>query len=155
MSETTKKTVRKLVTLTRDLARRVEEYRKSSGAASESDALKALIQDGLRLREKPADLFERCEMTTLFGENLGELFLLVADHPQVYSVVSDTDFVTVNLRIPQDKPDQRFRFSKADSSWEWQEALGGNYNDGWRVIRPGPEPAKKRSSPPGDDDIPF
>jgi hypothetical protein len=153
MAQIPKKSIRKLVTLPPDLAERVEKFRAVSGASSESDALKLLIEAGLKLRDRPADLFQRCETSTLSGQSIGEIIgLVTSDHPLVERTVVDTDSLDVYLRAPADARTERFHFSRARRIWAW-EYQTGNYDE-WAPVVP---PKPKRISEGGDldDDIPF
>ncbi len=91
MAKIPKKSIRKLVTLPPDLAERVEKFRETAGALPGLDALKILIEDGLRMRDTQEDLFRRCETLTASGQNIGDtdLNLVTADHPLVERTVVD------------------------------------------------------------------
>jgi hypothetical protein len=136
--------VRKLVTLPADLADRVEEFRQTIGASSESDALKTLIEDGLKFRDRPADLLKRFETLVQNNQSIGDIVnLLASEHPLVENTFLDNDSLIVNLKIAADSVDQRFRFSRLDRKWHW-EIKTGRYDHDW-----GPRDADL------DDEIPF
>ena len=149
MPEKSRKSVRKLVTLPADLAERVESFRASRGASSESDALKALIEDGLKMRDKPEDLFQRCETSTLGGQSIGDIINLVtSDHPLVHSTVLDDESLIVYLRHETDARVERFRFSRSRRTWTWEwEDQNGN----WRPV----EREQSGKDQNLDDEIPF
>jgi hypothetical protein len=147
MDPVTKKNLRKLVTLTPDLVDRVEKFRQSAGATSESEALKTLIEDGLRLRDKPADLFERCKSLT----SISAIADLTADHPLVFSTNVDADDVCIYLKGPADAADERFRFSRNARAWKWEIRSNG-YDNHWSEIN---KPAVVGRSDDLDDEIPF
>lgn len=154
MMTTPKKPIRKLVTLPPDLADRVEKFREYSNASSESDALKTLIEDGLKLRDRPEDLFRRCETSTAAGQSLGEIINLVtSDHPLVERTVLDNEALIVDLKTPADAASERFRFSRAQKTWFW-EVSRGDYDDAWTAVEPLQPDSSKRASVL-DDDIPF
>jgi hypothetical protein len=159
------KTIRKLVTLPPELAERVEKYRLSSAAASESDALKALIEDGLKLKDSPLDLIKRFESATKNGQHIGEIVNgLAIDHPLVQSTYLDSNEALITLKTPSDAPSQRFRFSRSQRTWRWDRAVGYGHDDNWEEIpidppAPSPKPAAGYGSAGKasdlDDDIPF
>jgi hypothetical protein len=160
MARSLQKSVRKLVTLSPELAERVEKYRASSGAASESDALKALIEDGLKLKDRSSDLFERFESATAKGQSIGEIInLLAADHPLVYSTFLSHDTLNIHLKMEQDQLEERFSFDRMEKKWTWERRIDGYGDDRWETIRP-KAVAKYDDSYMGttkslDDEIPF
>jgi hypothetical protein len=158
------KTIRKLVTLPPELAERVEKYRLVSAAASESDALKTLIEDGLKLKDTPRDLIKRFESAMKNGQSVTEIVvMLAADHPLVESTYLDSSELLVNLKTPSDAPAQRFHYSRSLRRWRWQTMVNPGYgDDGWSEISidpPASVPLKKTATASGggdlDDDIPF
>lgn len=161
IAETPKKSSRKLVTLPPDLAERVERFRETSGATSESDALKMLIEDGLKLHDTAEDLFQRCETSTANRQGLAEIMNLVtADHPLVDRTILDSEALLVILKTGSDEPAERFRYSRSRRDWEWQIQHGGFSDDNWEVYRPQrtsakPSPMAKPGGGDLDDDIPF
>lgn len=164
MSSTPKKSVRKLVTLPLDVAVRVDRYRATAGAASESEALKILIEAGLKIYDTQDDLFNRCVESTTTGQPLGDLITrTVADHPLVVSAVMNQEELTIHLRVPTDDPPEEFVFKRNGKIWEWRVHDARDY-DRWSVHKKWPAPAKQSSNSAAsadkggsdlDDDIPF
>jgi hypothetical protein len=152
-----RKSVRKLVTLSPDLADRVEKFREAFGASSESDALKVLIEDGLKMRDRREDLFERLENATQNGQSLGEIInFLATDHPLVLNTVLNSDELIINLKTAGDEPDEKFWFSRFHKKWDWLKRVGNNYDDQWEPVKPPPQRAGGRKPINDlDDDIPF
>jgi len=164
-----KKNLRKLVTLSPELIERIEKFQRESGASSESEALKTLIEDGLKMRDTPYDLFRRCESATNSGQRLGDIVdRLVSDHPLVESSVVNSDGLSVYIKTDADEADQRFHYSRARRVWKWEQRVTGYGNDGWEAIDPidpnEPPRASSSSKPSGrgrtpvndlDDEIPF
>jgi hypothetical protein len=153
MAQIPRKSVRKLITLPPDLAERVEKFRETSGASSESEALKALVEAGLKLRDRPEDLFQRCETSTSGGQSIGEIINLVTtDHPLVESTVTDKEALTVYLKKPESEaPRERFRYSRSQGNWKWEWE---REYDQWMPVE---RPKQAKAKPGGDldDDIPF
>ena len=154
MSQRLKKTVRKLVTLSLDTAERVESYRERTGAASESDALRALVEGGLSRFDTPDDLFARCQKATASGQSVGDVIMSVtADHPLVRSTSVEGGSSDYN------EPEIRFRFRRDQGLWSRQKH--GQQDDDWVTIPPkveppgGGRPAAPRGGKDLDDDIPF
>jgi hypothetical protein len=158
MARLPKKSVRKLVTLPQELAERVDQFREAIGAASESDALKALIEDGLKMRDRPNDLFLRFEAATKTGRNLGEIInLLASDHPLVESTYLDSEKLIINLKTGSDA-DERFCYSRLHQTWDWEQRTGNGFGDeDWGSIKPQPPRPTRGRTPVNDldDDIPF
>jgi hypothetical protein len=155
MTKSQKKSIRKLVTLSVELAERVEKFRDSVGAASESDALKALIEDGLKLRDRAEDLFTRFENATLNGQSIGEIInLLASDHPLVASTFLNTDSLIIYLKTEANSECQRFSYSREAHTWDWERQIGDYNQDRWESIAPR---TSKIRTPVNDldDDIPF
>ena len=154
-----KRSIRKLVTLPPDLAERVEHFRQTSGASSESDALKVLIEDGLKMRDKPEDLFRRCETASTSGQSIGDIInLLTSDHPLVESTVLDSESLTVYLKA-MDGPSERFRYSRSRREWHWERH--GDY-DNWNAVSRETSQSQHgfggggfAPGPDLDDEIPF
>src|SRR4051794_25879618 len=120
MARSQSKSVRKLVTLSAELAERVDKYREATSAASESGALKALIEDGLKLHDRPADLFERCKTATAKGQSLGDIInLLAADHPLVHSTYIHPETVVINLK-EDGSYEERFVYGRLNKTWDWE-----------------------------------
>jgi hypothetical protein len=156
MARVTSKSARKLVTLPAELAERVEKFRESSGAASESDALKTLIEDGLKLRDRSSDLFARFESATQKGQNIGEIInLFAADHPLVHSTYLNQETLTVYLKVEQDQQEERFTFDRLTKGWDWQRRVGTYGDDQWESIKPGSLPKRRPKTTDLDDEIPF
>lgn len=154
MPTTGRKSVRKLVTLSAELSERVEKFRAAFGATSESDALKMLIEDGLKSRDRREDLFERLKNATESGQNLGDVInFLATDHPLVESTFLTSDELSVNLKTSTDESDQQFRFSRHHKEWDWLERIGDGYDDKWRSVKRRKDQNKSTSDL--DDDIPF
>lgn len=157
------KSVRRLVTLSPELAERVDKFRESTGTSSESEALKMLIEAGLKLRDRREDLFERCQNSTARGQSIGDVVnLLTSDHPLVASTVVDLESLIVNLKTAQGEPDERFRYSRSKHQWAWETNTGSfnNYDDNWQPIpKAGPRSSTQKAAPKTgsglDDDIPF
>jgi hypothetical protein len=155
MAQLQKKSIRKLVTLSAELAERVDKFREDIGAASESDALKALIEHGLKLRDKPEDLFDRFTNAAENGQTIGEIInLLASDHPLVKSTVLNSEALIIYLKIEPNAEAERFYFARDSRSWSWEKQVGDWNNEQWEVLRPKQPP---RSKPVNDldDDIPF
>ncbi|WP_428246043.1 hypothetical protein [Ferrovibrio sp.] len=153
MAVTLKKTVRKLVTLPADLAERVEDFRITRGISTESDALKVLIEDGLKTKDKPSDLFKRCQTATARGQSVGDIInFLTADHPLITSTTIDADYLYIYLGDKEEQQ-ERFLFNKSSKKWVWQEYQYGE----WRNMVPlSSEGAKLRTKREDlDEDIPF
>jgi hypothetical protein len=156
MAQSQKKSVRKLVTLSTELADRVDKFRVDIGAASESDALKALIEHGLKLRDKPEDLFGRFENATENGQTIGEIInLLASDHPLVLSTLLNSESLIINLKAEPNAEAERFCFSRENRKWVWERQVGDWNNDQWEVIRPKQPPRSRTPVNDLDDDIPF
>ena len=157
MAPIPKKTVRKLVTLPLELAERVEKFRQSSGASSESDALKALVEDGLKLRDTRDDLFERCEAASANGQSIGDIINLVtSDHPLVESTTLDGESLLVNLTTESDEAAQRFRYARSTRKWLWEWRKYEYSEFVWVELkkdRSGKRSTKNSST--DDDEIPF
>ena len=165
MAQIPKKSVRRLVTLPPDLAERVEKFRETSGATSESDALKVLIEDGLKRRDTPEDIFQRCETATASGQSIGDIINLVtSDHPLIEQTVLDAEALMIFLRVDSSSPPERFRYSRFQRKWYW-ERKEGNYSDSWSNVRRisqssygggyGSGGDFMPSGPDLDDEIPF
>lgn len=154
MAQPQRRGVRKLVTLPPDLAERVESFRATSGATSESDALKMLIEDGLKLRDTPADLIRRCRTATEKGQSIGDIInLMTSDHPLVQSTTVDGEGLAIYLRLPSNEDSQRFFFSRNRRVWSWEHQI---YNGEWELVEwEKPKPAAKSASKDLDDEIPF
>jgi len=149
-----KKSIRKLVTLSAELAERVDKFREDVGAASESDALKALIEHGLKLRDKPEDLFKRFENATENGQTIGEIInLLASDHPLVQSTFLNSEALIIYLKTEPNAEAERFYFSRESRNWVWEKQFD-DHRDEWEVFRP-KQPPKKTPVNDLDDDIPF
>lgn len=149
-----KRSIRKLVSLPPDLAERVEQFRESSRATSESEALKLLIEAGLKMRDKPEDLFRRCKTATESGQSIGDIInLMTSDHPLVDSTVLDGEALIVNLKTESDTPRERFRYSRSRHTWEWEIMRNQGYEEYWEPIKRGPE--KRGAGVDLDDEIPF
>jgi len=152
------KPIRKLVTLPPDLADRFEKFRTSIGTPSESEALKTLIEDGLKMRDTPEDLLERCEMLTSRGRSIGDIINLVTkDHPLVQSSVLDQESLIVYLKQSDSEAAQeRLRLLRNQSVWRWEAQTG--YNGDWEKIKQPKVSALIEKSCPEtdlDDKIPF
>lgn len=92
-------TVRKNVSLPRDLAERIERFRTSRGLTAESDALRRLIEIGLGSIDGPEDLADRCYSATANGNGVGYVVSnILDDHPLVVRVNMDNEFVTAELK---------------------------------------------------------
>lgn len=153
MARSQSKSIRKLVSLSPELAERVEKFRESVGASSESDALKILIEDGLKMRDRREDLFERLKNATSKGQNLAEVInFLAADHPLVKSTTLDANELTIYLNTASDEDSQKFSYSRYQKEWQWLRNTGGF--DDWEPIKPPPQ-RKRTSREELDDDIPF
>ena len=167
MAITVKKTVRKLVTLSLETAERAEQFRIRTGATSESDALKALIESGLQRFDTREILFARCEAATVAGQSIGDIITLVlADHPLILRTTLDSGSLCAFLaeEDPNDS-NNRFRYDRRLKKWFWE------YEDVFKDNEWAEVPRKKASpsSPTGgggrpaarggkaelDDDIPF
>jgi hypothetical protein len=159
MAETHQKSIRKLVTLPPDLAERVETFRENIGAASESDALKALIENGLQSYDKPRDLYLRCLTMTSSGKSIADVINFVTSgHPLIKSTFVDKDDLIVNIKIDDQDFEERFRYSKNEKSWLWERNNSSNYNgNDWKDISPDKKhPEKKPTNTTDlDDEIPF
>ena len=157
MARSIRKGIRKLVTLPPELAQRVDKFREAFGASSKSDALKVLIEDGLKMRDRREDLFERLGNATENGQSLGDIInVLATDHPLVLNTVLNSDELIINLKTATDEPDQQFSFSRFHKKWDWLKRVGNNYDGGWEPVRP-PAGRAARRKPMNDldDDIPF
>src|SRR5579862_469316 len=156
MTRLPKKSVRKLVTLPPDLAERVDNYRQKFAPASESDALKSLIEDGLKMRDTPEDLFQRCETSTSSGQSIKDvIYLTTSNHPLVDRTIIDQDAVLIMLKTPPDARLERFRYARARGTWAW-EYRRGEYEDDWVAKESSTQSAPKKSvAGELDDDIPF
>lgn len=159
MAQSQRKSIRKLVSLSAELAERVEKFQQESGAASESDALKMLIEDGLKIRDTPADLFQRCESATNSGQRIGDIVeRLTSDHPLVHNTVVSADGLSVYLKSDGESQPERFHLSRIKRVWTWERSVSGYGNqDAWEDITPRPQgsPARSRLGNDLDDDIPF
>jgi hypothetical protein len=159
MAKIQRKTVRKLVTLPVETAERVEQFRTKIGAASESDALKALIEAGLQRHDTTEGLFARCEAATANGQTIGEVINSVLnDHPLVAESIVDTTSLVVTLRTRSEGRsgyvrDERFRYAREEKKWfwEWHNSADGE----WIEIKR--KDTTRQSTRKGelDDDIPL
>lgn len=150
------KAVRKLVTLPPELAERVERFRETSGASSESDALKTLIEDGLKLKDRPEDLLRRCESLTAARPNVADVVTLTSDHPLVDRAILDSEELKIHLKKTPDG-EFRFRFSRGSRKWTW-EVNAGEFDEQWQHYKPLKSAAQQPSGAGSgdlDDDIPF
>jgi hypothetical protein len=155
MPRNIQKSVRKLVTLPPELAERVEKFRESSNAPSESEALKTLIEDGLKLRDRSTDLFERFKSAIEKGQTIGEIInYLASDHPLVSSAILDHENLNIYLKSEPDQPDERFSFNRLKKKWEWERLIGDYADASWEPIEPGAPPGR-RTVADLDDEIPF
>lgn len=155
MAKPQKKSIRKLVTLSAELAERVEKFRDSVGAASESDALKTLIEDGLKLRDRAEDLFTRFENATQNGQSIGEIInLLASDHPLVASTFLNSDSLIIYLKTETNSESERFCYSRTAHNWDWERQIGDYNQDRWESIRPLTLKVRTQVNDL-DDDIPF
>lgn len=154
MAQIPKKSVRKLVTLPMELAERVESFRKSSGAPSESDALKILIEHGLRAKDTVEDLFARCKAATANGQSLGDIInFMTSDHPLVFSTVLDSDYLKVYLKTEPNEREERFRYSRSKKEWHWEcRDISDYQEDDWKSVNPSGPPKRRDDL---DDEIPF
>lgn len=110
-------TVRKNVSLSRDLAERVERFRTSRGLTAESDALRRLIEIGLGIIDEPEDLFERCKSATESGNTLGDIVnVILNDHPLIAQTTINNDRVVVYL-----KNRAQIVYIKSEKKWEYIE----------------------------------
>lgn len=117
-------TVRKNVSLPRDLAERIERFRASRGITAESDALRRLIEIGLGIVDEPEDLFERCKSAAESGSTLGDIInVILNDHPLVSQTTINNDRVIVYL-----KNRERIVYIKNEKKWEFLE--DGDFDDG-------------------------
>jgi hypothetical protein len=149
MAKIPKKTVRKLVTLPLEAAARVDAFRQKSGATSESDALKALIEGGLKAYDTEKDLYERCQAATTEGKAIGELITqVIGDHPLVEATRLDANALTVNLKRGESEQDARFAFYRGSKEWHAEVFIGRD--KGW--ANAGFDSSGTVSM---DDDIPF
>lgn len=149
-----KKSVRKLVTLPLDTAERVDQFRAKAGLASESDALKTLIEGGLSRYDTREELFIRCQTATASGQSIGEIInTVVADHP----LVKRTSVDAISLRIYlRDDPENQseFRLVFFRKSKRWIEEVRQGHDDWMEIVKEKPRPLA-RSKAELDDDIPF
>jgi len=153
MAHTPQKAIRKLVTLPPDLAERVDKFREAIGASSESDALKMLIEDGLKLKDRAEDLLRRCEVMTANRQSIGEIVTLTSDHPLVERAMVDNDSLILYLKMTStDRSEYRFRFSRSQRTWHWEINVG-EFEPDWRPYS-SEAPAAPRAGDL-DDDIPF
>src|SRR5690348_14651167 len=171
MAQSQRKSIRKLVSLSAELAERVEKFYHESGAASESDALKVLIEDGLKMRDRPYDLFRRCESAIKSGQRIGDIVeRLTSDHPLVERTIVNGEGLSVYLKSDPDAPDERFYLSRSRREWFWQVHKPSGYNNNeweWENTEPVDPDAPPPTMPPikswslnrrvkdVDDDIPF
>jgi hypothetical protein len=171
MAQIRKKTVRKLVTLPVETAERAEQFRIRSGATSESDALKVLIERGLERFDTREDLFARCEAATAAGQSIGDIInLVLADHPLISRTTFDSAALCAYLmRDDPEERDFRFRYSRNLKKWFWEYEETDFNNHEWREIErktptrsmgpanttSGGRPASRASKAELDDDIPF
>lgn len=106
-------TVRKNVSLPRELADRIERFRTSRGLASESDALRRLVEIGLGSIDTPEELAERCENATRAGHGFSYIIAnILEDHPLVASMNINSDVLIVYLRS-----EDELRFQKNSRQW--------------------------------------
>lgn len=152
--------MRKLVTLSPELAERVEKYRLAIAATSESDALKSLIEGGLKLRDRPYDLFRRCESATNNNQTIGEIVEnLASDHPLVETTIVNSEGLSIYLKTEPDAPIERFHLPRTRRDWCWQKRSRDSYDENWETTCPiDPDEAPKvrpRRGSDLDDEIPF
>ena len=150
-----KKTVRKLVTMPLDTAERVEQFRMRTGASSESDALKTLIEGGLSRYDTRGDLLQRCRTATENGQSIGDLInAVVADHPLVKRTSVDGASLRIYLRPEfEDDSEYRLRFFRVSKTWIEEFRPKGSEHE-WTKVAP-PRPASRAGKAELDDDIPF
>lgn len=157
MGQSPAKNMRKLVTFTPDLADRVELYRKKTGASSETEAIKALIEDGLKLQDTPIDLFRRCQMATIRGQSIGDIISLIAtDHPLVESTILDRKLLTITLIKPSPLEGVKFELIRERQIWEWYD--WADVFSEWQVKAVPPHRTGMSASATSDDldeEIPF
>lgn len=117
MSQPPKATTRKVVTLPKEVVDRVEKYRQSRNLASESDALRRLIETGLGLLDTPDELTTRCQSATLRGETIGSVISnILDDHPLVNEITITSDHVRIELRTGD-----VIQFQKNSQDWYLNE----------------------------------
>jgi hypothetical protein len=131
MARSRQKSVRKLVTLSSELAQRVERFREAIGASSESDALKMLIEDGLKLRDTREDLYRRLEIATGSGQRISDIVDFAMDHPLVSSVSLVENNLIINLMIEAEESAERFVYHRDKGTWEWERNT--DYRDRWEA----------------------
>jgi hypothetical protein len=173
MARLPKKTVRKLVTLPLETAEWAEQFRIRTGATSESDAFKTLIESGLQRFDTREMLFVRCEAATSAGKSIGDIInFVLADHPLISNTTFDSAALCAYLKADDpDEPSWRFRFSRHSKKWFWEFEHPNDHD--WRELRrPKAAPPDDEFSPPSaggggrpaaaarskaelDDDIPF
>ena len=90
---------RKMLTLPRDLARRVEVFRAKRKIRSDAEALRHLIERGLATAESPVELMERCVVSYYnSGPSYGSIIRdILEDHPLVKNIRIEPEGLYVNL----------------------------------------------------------
>ncbi len=113
MAVNPKTTIRKNVSLPREIAAQIEKFRVSRSLASESDALRRLIEIGLGSIDTPNDLAFRCEAATDAGNSINYVIAnILEDHPLISNIGITPEDVVIYLR-----DGSQLRFDKADRKW--------------------------------------
>jgi len=117
MAVNPKTTVRKNVALSRELAAQIERFRVSRSLASESDALRRLVEIGLGSIDTSRDLANRCQDATDAGNGINYVLTnILEDHPLIQRISISQDAVDICMR-----DDTNLRFSKMDRKWSLNE----------------------------------
>ena len=155
MARSQRKNIRKLVTLPPELADRIDKFRQEIGASSESDALKLLIENGFKLRDRPADLYAQFEAAIQNGETIGGIITIASEHPLVESAFINGNEAVIHLKVDGDP--QKFVFDRSKREWDWLRTDSDGYgnDDRWFSIRPGRAPERTKPKADLDDEIPF
>lgn len=152
MAQKLRSTVRRLVTLPVEMAEEVDLFKETSGATSDSDALKVLIGWGLTRTDRPYDLFERCKRATSRGLALGDVITsVIADHPLVASAVLDGTALNVYLKSKDldDETQLRFCFRRDEKTWIVERTE--NHGREWSRVQFTAPKTNAKSAPPSSD----
>lgn len=107
-------TVRKIFSMPREMAERVDAFRKSHGAQSEADALRRLIETGLMQYETAEELKERCAKALSSGKTFGWIMQNILEpHPRVFSVSLDEERLFIVM-----KDDDFITYYRQKDMWE-------------------------------------
>src|SRR5438105_366008 len=107
------RSVRKLLTIPRDLIERVDGYRQRANLGSEAEAFRRLVEIGLLQTEDVDSLCARCEAAFKEGKSLAWINAhILYDHPRVMTVGLNANKLTATLK------DDDFVLYSPETGWE-------------------------------------